>query len=62
MRAKLERYAAHGVPVVLGGTLTELAIRQGRVDGLIAWMRELGLHHVEVSDGTIELEHEVKAS
>ena len=45
---------------MLGGTLTEIAIRQGRVDGLIAWLRELGLRHVEVSDGTIELDPEVK--
>jgi phosphosulfolactate synthase len=57
---KLERYAAAGIPVVLGGTLTELAIRQGRVDGLIAWLRELGLRHVEVSDGTIPLEPQLK--
>jgi len=57
---KLARYAAHGIPVVLGGTLTEVAIRQGRVDGLIAWLRELGLRHVEISDGTIELEADVK--
>ena len=57
---KLERYAAHGIPVVLGGTLTELAIRQGRVDGLIAWLRELGLRHVEVSDGTIAIAPQVK--
>ena len=61
LKAKLERYAAHGIPVVLGGTLTELAIRQGRVEGLIAWLRELGLRHVEVSDGTIALEAEVKS-
>ncbi len=61
LKAKLERYAAHGIPVVLGGTLTELAIKQGRVEGMIAWMRELGLRHVEVSDGTIALESEVKA-
>jgi len=60
LRPKLERYAAHGIPVVLGGTLTELAIRQGRVDGLIAWLRELGLRHVEVSDGTIALDAAVK--
>jgi phosphosulfolactate synthase len=57
---KLERYAAHGIPVVLGGTLTELAIRQNRVDGLVAWLRELGLRHVEISDGTIPLEPERK--
>ncbi len=57
---KLARYAAHDIPVVLGGTLTELAIRQGRVDGLVAWVRELGLHHVEISDGTITIDPEVK--
>jgi phosphosulfolactate synthase len=55
LAAKLARYAEHGIPVVLGGTLTEVALRQGRIDGLIAWLRELGLHHVEVSDGTISL-------
>jgi phosphosulfolactate synthase len=57
---KLERYAAHGIPVMLGGTLTELAIRQGRVEGLIEWLRELGLRHVEVSDGTIALDPALK--
>ena len=57
---KLELYAAHGIPVVLGGTLTELAIRQGRVEGLIDWLRELGLRHVEVSDGTIALDAAIK--
>jgi phosphosulfolactate synthase len=60
LREKLDRYRAHGIPVVLGGTLTELAIRQGRVDGLIAYLDELGLDHVEVSDGTIVLDHDDK--
>jgi phosphosulfolactate synthase len=58
--AKLARYAAAGIPVVLGGTLTELAIRQGRVEGLVAWLRELGLRHVEVSDGTVAIDPQVK--
>jgi phosphosulfolactate synthase len=56
LEAKLARYAHHGIDVVLGGTLTEIALRQGRIDGLITWLRELGLRHVEVSDGTIALE------
>jgi phosphosulfolactate synthase len=60
LKPKLERYVAHGIPVVLGGTLTELAIRQGKVAGLIAWLHELGLRHVEVSDGTITLDPAVK--
>jgi phosphosulfolactate synthase len=60
LEAKLERYAAHGVPVVLGGTLTEIALRDDRLDGLIAWCKDLGISHVEVSDGTIALEAERK--
>jgi phosphosulfolactate synthase len=61
LKEKLAHLAARGIPAMLGGTLTELAIRQGRVEGLIAWLRELGLRHVEVSDGTIALEPDVKA-
>jgi phosphosulfolactate synthase len=57
---KLARYREHGIPVVLGGTLTELAIKQDRLDELIAWVHELGLRHFEISDGTIVLEHERK--
>ncbi|HTC73286.1 MAG TPA: phosphosulfolactate synthase [Solirubrobacteraceae bacterium] len=60
LKPKLELYEEHGIPVVLGGTLTEVAIRQGRVDGLVAWLRELGLRHVEISDGTITLDAAVK--
>ena len=57
---KLERYRAHAIPVVLGGTLTELAIQQDRVGRLADWLEELGLGHVEVSDGTIALPRERK--
>lgn len=60
LEAKLARYREHGIPVVLGGTLTELAIAQDRVDGLIAWLHELELRHVEISDGTIALPHAQK--
>jgi phosphosulfolactate synthase len=60
LEAKLTRYAAHGIPVVLGGTLTELAIARDRLDAMVEWVRSLGLRHVEISDGTIELAHEEK--
>ena len=32
LEAKLARYKEHGIPVMLGGTLTELAIAQNRLD------------------------------
>jgi phosphosulfolactate synthase len=60
LNAKLERYRELGIDVVLGGTLTELAIAQNRLDQLIEWLRGLGLRHIEISDGTIELDHNVK--
>lgn len=60
LREKLDRYREHEVPVVLGGTLTELAIDQGKVDKMVAWLHEHGLEYVEVSDGTITMEHEMK--
>jgi phosphosulfolactate synthase len=60
LAAKLERYRAHDIPVVLGGTLTEVALHAGRIDGLVAWLRELGLERIEISDGTMALPREDK--
>src|SRR5579875_346218 len=52
LEAKLARYKQHGIPVMFGGTLTELAIAQNRLDRLVAWLHELELTHIELSDGT----------
>src|SRR5215210_4158437 len=60
LEPKLARYREHGVPVVLGGTLTEVAIRQDRVGELSGWLHQLGIGHIEISDGTIVLEPERK--
>jgi phosphosulfolactate synthase len=60
LATKLARYRHHGIEVVLGGTLTEIAIAQDRLEPLIDWLHELRLVHVEISDGTITLEHERK--
>src|SRR3954454_22226132 len=60
LEPKLRTYARAEIPVVLGGTLTEIALRDGRIDGLIAWLHELGIRHVEISDGTLAIEHSEK--
>jgi len=60
LEAKLARYKEHGIPVMFGGTLTELAITQDRLDALVARLHELGLDHIEISDGTINVEHDRK--
>jgi phosphosulfolactate synthase len=60
LERKLERYREHGIPTVLGGSLTELAIAQGQLEPLVEWVKRLGIGHFEISDGTISLEHDRK--
>jgi phosphosulfolactate synthase len=60
LQEKIDLYQGYGVPVALGGTLTELAWLQRRVDGLRAWLKELGIHHVEVSSGSVPIPAEEK--
>ena len=43
-----------------GGTLLEAAIARGRVDEFKRWTQRLGFTHVEVSDGTIQIERDSK--
>src|SRR3954454_10793790 len=47
-------------PVVIGGTFLEAVIVQDKVDEYKRWLTELGLTHVEVSDGVIDLPRERK--
>jgi phosphosulfolactate synthase len=58
--AKLARYREHGVPAMFGGTLTELAIAQDRLDTFVARLHELEVEYIELSDGTINLDHDRK--
>jgi phosphosulfolactate synthase len=60
LEAKLARYKEAGIPAMFGGTLTELAIAQDRLDALVAWSHELGLKYIEISDGTINIDHDRK--
>jgi phosphosulfolactate synthase len=46
--------------VVIGGTFFEVVYARGKVDEYKAWLRELGLTHVEISDGAIEIPRERK--
>jgi phosphosulfolactate synthase len=47
-------------PVVIGGTFLEAVIAQDRIDEYKRWIGELGLTHVEISDGVIDLPRERK--
>jgi phosphosulfolactate synthase len=55
LQDKLAAYRAHDVPVMLGGTLTELAWLHDRIDELCGWIDELGIDRVEVSSGVVAI-------
>jgi phosphosulfolactate synthase len=46
--------------VVIGGTFFEVVYARDRLDDYKRWLTELGLDHVEISDGTIEIPRERK--
>jgi phosphosulfolactate synthase len=58
LRAKLD--VLREKPVVIGGTFFEAVVVQDKVDDYKRWLQELGLTHVEISDGVIELPRERK--
>jgi phosphosulfolactate synthase len=47
-------------PVVIGGTFFEVVYAKGQLDEYKQWLTELGLTHVEISDGTIDIPRERK--
>src|SRR6478752_10693559 len=47
-------------PVVIGGTFFEVVYARDRLDEYKRWLSSLGLTHVEISDGTVEIPRERK--
>ena len=47
-------------PVVIGGTFFEVVYVRGELDAYKGWLAELGLTHVEISDGAVEIPREAK--
>jgi phosphosulfolactate synthase len=58
LRRKLE--VLSGKPVVIGGTFFEVVYVKDKVDEYKRWLTDLGLTHVEISDGTVDIPREEK--
>jgi phosphosulfolactate synthase len=58
LRRKLE--VLRDKPVVIGGTFFEVVYVKDKVDEYKRWLSELGLTHVEISDGTVEIPRDEK--
>ncbi len=46
--------------VVIGGTFFEVVYARDRIDEYKRWLSDLGIDHVEISDGTVEIPRERK--
>ena len=60
LKEKLAIYKEHNVPVYFGGTLFEAFIIRDQFQDYIDAIKEYGIDHVEVSDGSMDIEHPVK--
>jgi phosphosulfolactate synthase len=60
LRKKIEVYQKAGMAVYFGGTLFEAFLIRNEFDGYISMMRDYGIRHVEVSDGSITIPHAEK--
>jgi phosphosulfolactate synthase len=60
LRAKIELYQQHNIPVYFGGTLFEAFVIRNQFDDYIAMCKDYKIDVIEVSDGSIEIPHTEK--
>jgi phosphosulfolactate synthase len=58
LRRKLD--VLRGKPVVIGGTFFEVCYVRDKLDEYKRWLQSLGISHVEISDGTVEIPRDRK--
>ena len=60
LREKIEIYQSYDLPVYFGGTLFEAFLVRNQFDDYIAVLKDYGITHMEVSDGSITIPHAEK--
>ena len=60
LKEKIKVYRDAGIRPYLGGTLFEIFIIRNMYDDFVKFIDQLGLDLVEVSDGSMEMNHKVK--
>lgn len=60
LKEKLRLYRDAGIPVYFGGTLFEAFVVRNQFEDYRRVLDEYGMEYAEVSDGSIEIEHEEK--
>jgi phosphosulfolactate synthase len=60
LKTKLEVYRNAGIPIYFGGTLFEACLIRNQLEEYITACKDYGVTYMEVSDGSINIEHKEK--
>lgn len=60
LQDKINLYRSAGIPVYFGGTLFEAYVVRNQFDDYLRLLDKTGVDYAEVSDGSIEMPHDVK--
>lgn len=60
LKEKIKLYSDLGIPTYFGGTLFESFVIRGQFEDYIRALDKFNVEYAEVSDGSIELDHDVK--
>ncbi|WP_051966152.1 phosphosulfolactate synthase [Thermanaerosceptrum fracticalcis] len=60
LKAKIDLCRKYDVKIYPGGTFMEVALLQGRYEAFLTRIKELGFNTIEISDGTITLDHKIR--
>ena len=60
LKEKIQLYKSCDIPVYLGGTLFEAFVIRGQFEDYLRVLDKYDLNFAEVSDGSIELDHDIK--
>ncbi len=62
LQDKIKLYKSDNIPVYLGVTLFEAYIVRNQFDDYVNLIEKLGITHIEVSDGSLDMNHDVKCN
>lgn len=60
LQEKINLYKSAGIPVYFGGTLFEAYVVRNQFEDYLRLLDRTGVNYAEVSDGSIEMHHDVK--
>ena len=60
LRQKLDLYKSAGIPVYFGGTLFEAFVVRNQFEDYCRVLDDFGMEYAEVSDGSIDIPHDIK--